>query len=87
MLRFHPQLVPQPIFAVPLPLEFSVLVVKVKGALPSPHPDVCCTAVPEPEPDVLRLKVKYVVTKPHPVSPMKVAAHGPDKSALVTCRS
>ena len=72
-------------------MEFKLLTVKVCPVVtePSVHPEVdgperwvvivALVAVP----DELSVKVTSMLTRPHPVFPMRVACQGPARSALV----
>jgi hypothetical protein len=83
MVKFHPQLGPQVKFAVPLPLGFRDVIVKVwPGEVESAHPVLCPTSVPVPDPVALSVPVNSIALEPHPVFPVRAICHGPTKSAL-----
>jgi hypothetical protein len=76
---------------MPLPLEFKLLSVTVWSVVtePSVHPEVggperwvVIAALVVAVPGEFKLKVTSLLTRPHPVFPMRVACHGPVRSAF-----
>src|SRR5579862_3119460 len=67
--------------AMPLPLAASDCTVKTSVLVRSPQPELCIFNVTVPLPLVLSEPVASMVVEPHPVSPMRVTAQGPDRSA------
>jgi len=69
MVKSHPQPAPHVKVALPLPLAFIDVTVKVWVVELSPHPVLWPTSVPEPDPAVLSVPVKSMAAEPHPVFP------------------
>src|SRR3984885_15005287 len=83
MLKSPPQPDPQLKFAVPDPLAFSEVLVKVWVLLLEAHPVLAPVRVPDAVPLAFRVPTNSKADTPHPVLPTTEICHGPANWAMV----